>query len=383
MKIIIAPDSFKSCLRSQEVVEALSYGLRQTLPDALIVAMPLADGGEGTVEALVLAAGGEYREVEACGPLGERVLAHYGLIDQHKTAIIEMAAASGIELVPVNQLNPLQATTWGTGELIADALNLGVTKIILGIGGSATCDGGAGMIQALGVRFRDRRGIEIAGPACGGMLDRIAAIELPPQLPPPGVEICVACDVTNPLLGANGCARVYGPQKGANAAMVAMLERNLSHWANILNKAGLSVSCEEPGDGAAGGLGFGLRTVMKAKMSSGAALVIDAAGLENHLADADLVITGEGCTDGQTLSGKLCSCVADTAAKYRVPTIVVSGALKGDRNALLQKFAAAFSITPGPCRLEDAIADARRNLSDTAAALGGMLAMRSRCANDR
>jgi len=287
-----------------------------------------------------------------------------------------MAAASGIELIPTNQLNPLQATSWGTGELIADAINLGVSKIIIGIGGSATCDGGAGMMQALGCRFRDPRGFEVAGRACGGMLDRIASIEVPDHFPLAGVEICVACDVTNPLLGHDGCARVYGPQKGANNAMIAMLDRNLAHFSKVLMAAGLATSCQQPGDGAAGGLGFGLRALFGAQMCSGAQLVLSAAGFADHLAGADLVITGEGCTDGQTMSGKLCACVAAVAAEHHVPTIIVSGALRGDRHELLRHFSAAFSIAPGPESLEEALQHAHMDLSDTAASIGGLLALR-------
>ena len=373
MKIIVAPDSYKNCLGSREVADAIRDGLKLSLTDAEIITLPLADGGEGTVDALVAASGGEYRELTVCGPLGDPVKARYGLLDGRQTAVIEMAAASGIELLPADRLDPRRATTFGTGELIADALARGVTKIIIGIGGSATCDGGAGMIQALGGKLCDEQGRELPAKIGGGDLDRIDTVRLPASFPPPGVVVQVACDVTNPLTGLNGSAHVYGPQKGADPATVEILDRNLAHWAEAVVKAGLATSWAEPGDGAAGGLGFALRSLLKATISSGAALVIAAAKMEEHLNGADLVVTGEGCTDEQTLSGKLCAVVAATAARHGVPTVIVSGALRGNRQALRQAFAAAFSIAPGPIPLQDALRDARNNLTATAASIGGLL----------
>ena len=373
MKIVIAADSFKNCLTSREVVTALAAGFRHALPAAELVELPLADGGEGTVEALVTACGGEYRKCKVCGPLGTPVEARYGVIDGGATAVIEMAAASGIELVQPSELNPLEATTFGTGELIADALSSGVRKIIVGIGGSATCDGGAGMAQALGYRFFDSNGRELRTPLRGGMLDSVAAVRPPQKKLFEGCEIRVACDVNNPLLGGHGCVNVFAPQKGATPEMLPVLEENLSRFAETVIAAGLSEGCDRPGDGAAGGLGFGLRSFLGARMGSGAALILAAAEFERHVCGADWVVTGEGKTDDQTLSGKLCCTVAETAARHDVPTIVVSGAVGGDINALLKCFAAVFSATPGPCSLESAIGNARENLFRTAASLGRLL----------
>ena len=373
MKIVIAADSFKNCLSGREVVAALAAGFRHVLPRAVLVELPLADGGEGTVNALVSACGGEFREAEVSGPLATPVKAQYGVIDAGKTAVIEMAAASGIELLALSELNPLKTSTRGTGELIAAALASGVQKIIIGIGGSATCDGGAGMAQALGYRFYDSAGRLLEEPLCGGALDAVAAIEPPDSAAFRDCEICVACDVINPLLGKNGCVNVFAPQKGATPEMLPVLERNLAHFAEQVIAAGLAQSCDRPGDGAAGGLGFGLRAFLGGGMASGAALVLAAAGFERQVKDADWVVTGEGKTDDQTLSGKLCFTVAETAKRHGVPTIVVSGAVGGDPDALLRHFFAAFSIAPGPCALESALRDARQNLFRTAANLGRLL----------
>jgi len=373
MKIVIAADSFKNCLSSREVVATLAAGFRHVLPEAALVELPLADGGEGTVDALVSACGGEYREAEVCGPLGTPVKAKYGVIDAGKTAVIEMAAASGIELLPQSELNPFKTTTRGTGELIAAALASGVRKIVIGIGGSATCDGGAGMAQALGYRFYDSAGELLEEPLCGGMLDSIAAIEPPVSAVFRNCEIRIACDVTNPLLGENGCVNIFAPQKGATPEMLPVLERNLAHFAEKVCAAGLAQNCDRPGDGAAGGLGFALRAFLGGMMGSGAELILAAAGFERQVEDADWVVTGEGKTDNQTLSGKLCFTVAETAKRYGVPTIVVSGAVGGDPDALLCHFFAAFSIAPGPCTLDAALRDARENLFRTAANLGRLL----------
>ena len=373
MKIVIAADSFKNCLSSREVVAALAAGFRHVRPDAVLVELPLADGGEGTVEALVAARGGEFREAEVRGPLDSSILAKYGLIDGGTTAVLEMAAASGIELLAPDQLNPLKTSTRGTGELIAAALATGARKLIVGIGGSATCDGGAGMAQALGYRFYDNAGRRLEEPLCGGTLGSVAVIEPPDSAAFRDCEIRVACDVTNPLLGPNGCVAVFAPQKGATPEMLPGLERNLAHFADRVCAAGLAQDCDRPGDGAAGGLGFALRAFLGARMVSGAELILAAAGFERQVMDADWVVTGEGKTDNQTLSGKLCGTVAATAKRHGVPTIVVSGAVSGDPDVLLEHFAAAFSIAPGPCTLDAALRDARENLFRTAAGLGRLL----------
>lgn len=376
MKLVIAADSFKHCLRSREVVAVLTEGFRRALPEAEIVELPLADGGEGTVEAMVSACGGTVRTLRVCGPLGIPVEAQYGLIDDGKTAVIEMAAASGIELVPPELRNPLNTTTRGTGELIADALSLGVRKLIIGIGGSATCDGGAGMAQALGYHFYDFSGRLLERNICGGMLGTIAEIRPPITESFSCCEILAACDVTNPLLGETGCVRVFAPQKGATPEMLPELEHNLSRFAETAIASGLATSSERPGDGAAGGLGFALRNFLRARLVSGAELMLGAAGFEDHLHHADWVITGEGRTDSQTLSGKLCFKVAETAGSHNVPTIVISGSVDGDPELLLNHFSAVFSIVSGPCTLETAIREARKNLFRTAVSVGKLLSGR-------
>jgi glycerate kinase len=286
---------------------------------------------------------------------------------------MEMAAASGIEWVPEGQLNPLKATTYGTGEMIRAILKTGIREIIIGIGGSATVDGGAGMAQALGFRFLDDAGRELPAPIGGGDVGKVRSIDasrVEPLLTQ--ARITVACDVTNPLLGSRGAARVFGPQKGATPAMVEQLEHHLASYAHVLKQAGLCSGCDTPGDGAAGGLGFALRVLAKAHTVSGAKLMIEITGLEKHLADADLLITGEGCTDAQTTNGKLCAVVAEAARWAGVPAVLLSGAIMGGAEALGGLFAGAFSIAPGPCTLEDAMRTTRQNLFSAAANVAGL-----------
>jgi len=371
MKIVIAPDSFKNSLSARDAADAIDSGLRLGCPGVETVRLPLADGGEGTVEALVAAASGEFRSCRVTGPLGAPVEARYGRIDGGRCAVIEMAAASGIELVKQDRLDPLAATTYGTGELIRDAVRTGAQRIVVGIGGSMTCDGGAGMAQALGWRFYGESGNLLAAPLGGGDLAKIAGIRAPEERPE--CEILVACDVTNPLLGPRGCVNVFAPQKGATAEMLPVLERNLRHYAEKLKEAGFAASCDAPGDGAAGGLGFALRTLLGAKMTSGADLVMEAAGLDDALEDADFLITGEGRTDDQTLSGKLCFKAALRAARRGVPTIVLSGAIAGDPEKLREHFFALFSIAPGPGTLEEALRDTAQNLRRVAVDVGRLL----------
>jgi len=376
VKIIVAPDSFKGCLRSLDVADAIKCGLSSVLTDAEIISFPMADGGEGTVEAVIAATGGNLVQTTVYGPLGNPVAARYGIIPGH-TAVMEMAAASGIELLSRNELNPMKTSTLGTGQMMLDAIKRGVRQIIIGIGGSATVDGGTGMAQALGFILRNGDGDVIDRPCTGGMLAEIMEIE-------PGsaaellanVRIRVACDVTNPLTGHNGAARVYGPQKGADAQMVEILDAGLDSFSQVVMHAGLADDNVHPGDGAAGGLGFGLRTLCGAEMVSGAKLVIETSGLEQCLANADLVITGEGCTDSQTASGKICAVIAETAAVHGVPTIVLSGAIRGPVAPLQKIFAAVMSIAKGPCSLDEAISSAPEWLYDAGRNIGGMLRMK-------
>lgn len=363
MKIIIAPDSYKGCLRSIEVCQYLSDGIKQVCPEAEIVKLPMADGGEGSVEAIVLSSGGEFYKMKVYGPLGEQVEALYGVAGNSSTAVMEMASASGIELVAREKLNPLEATTYGTGQVLKQIIENGANDIIIGIGGSATVDGGAGMLQALGYKFLDKDANELKMPLNGGSLKQIMSIDDSDVLP--GLKDCrirIASDVTNPLLGETGAAKVFGPQKGATDEIVVELEENLSHFADIVISSGFADDCRQAGDGAAGGLGFGLRTLCGAKSISGAELIIEISGLKKKLVGADVLITGEGCTDFQTAHGKLCSVIAKAAGDAKVPAILVSGALVGDLSELSDLFTAMFSTTSAPCSLDEAFAQTPANL---------------------
>jgi glycerate kinase len=358
MKIVIAPDSFKGNMRSAEVCSIIQAAIAEECPDAEVVTIPMADGGEGTVEAVVAATGGQLFVTEVCGPLGDPVLAQYGVLPDG-SAIMEMAAASGLELVPADQLNPMEATTYGTGQLMRHLLDEGHASIVMGIGGSATVDGGIGMAQALGCRFRDSSGEEITDRG-GQVLQRIAEIDADNMdLRVKQATLRVACDVTNPLIGSNGAAVVYGPQKGASPDMIEGLNAGLS---NVLSLTGVE---ERPGDGAAGGLGFGLRVFCDAELVSGAGLIAETVGLTAALNGADLLITGEGRTDGQTASGKLCSTLADLAREQGVKTLLLSGALQGDLKHFLEKFDYAFSISAGHTSLDACIAHAKEDLGFT------------------
>ena len=368
MKVIIAPDSFKGALRSPQVCEALLAGWRSRRKDDEVLLFPLADGGEGTCEALVNSTGGEFFDVKVHDPLMRSISAVCGISGDGTVGIMELAAASGIELLQKNELDPLKATTYGSGEVMKFLLGRGCRKFLLGIGGSATVDGGAGMLQALGARFFDSCGRELAPGIGGGDLDKICRADfssLDPGIS--GSEIRVACDVTNPLLGDNGAAAVFGPQKGATTETVGLLEANLRRWAEL---CGGSPSL--PGSGAAGGVGFMLRQVMKAEMTSGAELVIRTSGAAEALKNADLLITGEGCSDEQTLCGKLPAVIADIASQYGVPAVLCSGAVKGDHAALEKVFCGVFSISTGAISLEEAIKNSTINLRLAGANFAGM-----------
>lgn len=378
MKIIIAPDSFKGSLRSPEACRALAGGFRRVFPDSELVLIPMADGGEGTVEAAVQAVGGRKISIDVHGPRMETVRAEYGLMPAGQ-AVFEMASASGLELIPDSERNPLKTTTFGTGEILRRILDRGVGEVILGIGGSATVDGGAGMIQALGARLFDRNGRLLPDGIGGGGLSEVAGIDvsgLDHRLA--GCSIRIACDVTNPLLGISGAAAVFGPQKGASPEMAAVLEDNLRHWFELLKSRGLCSDCSAPGDGAAGGLGFALRTLLNAQMVSGAGLMVELTGLKNHLRGADLLITGEGCSDSQTADGKLCAVVAGVANEAGVPAVLVSGALRGNIAPLEKIFAAVFSIARGPGPLEEAMRNTAANLEAAAANIGAVLKLGGR-----
>lgn len=366
MKIVIAPDSFKESLSALEVANNIRDGFREIFPDADYVVLPVADGGEGTVDAMVAATNGTIVRLAVSGPLGKPVDAFFGLTGDGRTAIIEMAAASGLMLVPPEARDPLITTTYGVGELIRAALDKGARHFIVGIGGSATNDGGAGMLQALGVRFLDAEG-EALGPG-GGELGRLATLDvtdLDPRLA--GCRIEVACDVDNPLTGPRGASAVFGPQKGATPDKVALLDANLGHYAEIVKAALGADVAHLPGAGAAGGLGAGFKAFLGAALKPGSEIVTTAVGLDAALADADLVITGEGRIDGQTIHGKTPVGVAMVAKRYGKPVIGIAGCLGADADAVLSHgIDAVFSVLSRSCSLAEAFAEAEDNLRVTA-----------------
>ncbi|HUW55917.1 MAG TPA: glycerate kinase [Planctomycetota bacterium] len=366
MKIVVAPDSFKECLAAREVAAALARGVRDILPDAEVVSVPMADGGEGTVEALVDATDGGYVERDVTGPMGRKVRARFGVLGDGTTAVIEMASASGLPLVAPGERNPLTATTFGTGELISAALDHDVRKVLIGIGGSATVDGGAGMAEALGVRLLDADGNDLA-PG-GGTLGRLARIDvsgLDPRVRSVTVE--VACDVDNPLTGETGAARVYGPQKGATPEQVDVLDAALGRLAEVIERdLGVTVA-SLPGSGAAGGLGAGLVAFLGATLRPGVDMVVDAVGLAATVTGADLVITGEGRLDRQSAFGKTPVGVAQTAKKLGIPVVAIVGAVgEGAHEVLTHGIDAFFSIQDGPATLEETFRDAPALLRRTA-----------------
>lgn len=375
MKIILAPDKFKGNMTSPEVCDILQDAFLSVMPSAQMISLPMADGGEGTVDAVVAAHRGEIRRVEVTGPLGNKVSAAFGLYDNRRSAVLEMSSASGLALLDPSRLDPLSATTYGTGELIRAALDCGIRELTIGIGGSATVDGGAGMAQALGYRLLDKNGRDL--PPGAGHLKNLASIdasEADRRLFE--TDIRVACDVTNPLLGPNGAAAVYGPQKGAKTPeMVEELEKGLTALADLWLLNSWLESVDRPGDGAAGGLGAGLRAFCKATPTSGARLVMNMLHLEKHLEGAALLITGEGCTDSQTESGKLCAEVASVCKQHGVPVLLLSGALKGDPDGFNRTFDFAFSTSTGAhASIAEAIRAGKTDLRFTAVNLAKLIA---------
>ncbi len=331
LKIVIAPDSFKESLSAIEVARAMAAGVREAAPEAEIDLCPMADGGEGTVEAMVAATGGEFRTARVFGPLGEPTEARFGLLGDGITAVIEMAEAAGLGLIAPEDRNPLLTTTFGVGQLILAALDAGAERLIIGIGGSATTDGGTGCAQALGVVFIDRRGKACTCGLAGGGLADIARIDISDRdSRVADCEILVACDVTNPLTGPNGAAAVYGPQKGTTPEMVRTLDAGLANLADVIREQlGMDVG-NMPGSGAAGGLGAGLVAFTGAKLRSGIEIVADAVGLARRIAGADLVITGEGKFDSQSASGKAAVGVGKIAADAGVSCICIPGQASAD-----------------------------------------------------
>lgn len=369
MRIVVCPDSFKDCLPAARVAAAMAAGCRRAAPGAEVLELPLADGGEGTVAALVAATGGRLVERRVSGPLGEPVTAAYGLLGDGLTAVIEMAAASGLELVPPALRDPRRTTTRGTGELIAAALDAGVRRIVIGLGGSATNDGGTGLASALGARFLGADGADLPpGGAALARLARIDATGLDPRLA--AAELRAACDVDNPLCGPRGASRVYGPQKGASPADVELLDGALARYAERL-RADLGQDVAElPGAGAAGGLGAGLVAFGGASLGSGIDLVLDVVGFDAALDGTDLILTGEGRLDGQTLHGKTIAGVLRRAVRGKVPVVALAGSLEGCPAALYQAgLLAAFALPPGPLSLAEAIAATPARLTEVAEAV--------------
>lgn len=366
MKLVIAPDSFKESLSAPGVASAIARGWQSIYPEADIQLCPMADGGEGTVEAVLAATGGECRELQVCGPLGDPVLAHWGWLPDAQ-AVIEMAAASGLHWVAPTQRDARITTTRGTGELILAALDAGARRIILGIGGSATNDAGAGLLEALGVRLLDGAGQPVA-PGGAALLDvqRIDLTGLDSRLAQ--VEVLVAADVDNPLCGPRGASHVFGPQKGASPEQVQQLDKALGHFADVMAAALGEDHRDIPGVGAAGGLGFAAKAVLGASFRPGIELVAELSGLADAVQGADLVITGEGRLDGQSLHGKTPVGVARVARAAGVPVIALAGSLGEGYQSLYEAgIDAAFSLTPGPISLQQAMTDAGQQLQSRAA----------------
>jgi len=356
MKIVIAVDSFKESLASYEVADCIEKGIKKVYVDAEIIKVPIADGGEGTVDALVYGMGGRFVEVEVSNPLGERINSKYGILLDEKRAIIEMATASGLALVAPQKRNPLKTTTYGTGEMIKDAIKKGCRRFIVGIGGSATNDAGMGMMQALGMKFLDVHGQEVGEG--GEALLKVAKIDGTKLLPE--LKMCqflVACDVNNPLYGLNGAAYVYAGQKGANEEMIEELDAGLKHFSTVL-KEYLSVDVSlVAGSGAAGGLGVAFLAFLNVELKSGIEIVLEEVQLQEKLDGADFVITGEGRMDAQSLMGKAPVGVAKLAKLEGVPIISLSGAIADNSEELLHKegIDVLFSIMNAPMSLEEAL----------------------------
>ncbi|MBN6774383.1 glycerate kinase [Pseudomonas granadensis] len=366
MKVVIAPDSFKDSLSAQGVAEAIALGLAQVWPQATLVKCPMADGGEGTVESILAACAGELRRSRVRGPLGAPVEAAWGWLPQTQTAIIEMAEASGLQLVPPGQRDACISSTFGTGELIRAALDSGAQRVILAIGGSATNDGGAGAMQALGLKLLDAPDQALVpGGLALAQLARLDLSALDPRLAQ--VRFDIAADVNNPLCGPHGASAIFGPQKGASPTQVQQLDQALGHFAELCAQALGKDVRDEPGSGAAGGLGFAAKAFLGAQFQAGVEVVAELVGLADAVKDADLVITGEGRFDAQTLRGKTPFGVARIAKQHGVPVVVIAGTLGDGYQELYDHgIDAAFAVTSGPMTLEQACAEAPRLLRERA-----------------
>ena len=379
---VLAPDSFKESMTAQQACQAMQRGLQRIFLEAVYIHVPMADGGEGTVDALVAAAHGERVSCIVSGPLlAQKVETYFGLIDQGKTAVIEMAKANGIHLLEPSLRNPLLTTTFGTGEMIKLALDQGVSKIIIGLGGSVTNDAGMGMAQALGVQFLDAQGQSVAQG--GGQLHHIVQMDLSGlDVRLAQIEIVIASDVNNPLCGENGASQVFGPQKGASPAMVQQLDQNLAYFANLvqsqrqLDYAHVDYA-HVAGAGAAGGLGFGLMAFAGAKIRSGVQIIIEETRLTEKIEQADYVLTGEGGIDFQTKFGKTPYGVAQVAKRLNKPVIACAGAIgDGIEELYIEGFTAIFGIVDGACDLQTALSHGEQNLARTCENIARLLSMR-------
>ncbi|ENM5790385.1 glycerate kinase [Vibrio mimicus] len=366
MKVVIAPDSFKESLTAKQVCDAIQAGLARVWNDAKFVAIPVADGGEGTVQSLVDATQGRIVEVKVMGPQGKRVEAFYGMLGDNQTAVIEMAAASGLHHVPIAQRDPKLTTSFGTGELIRHALDQGVTKLIIGLGGSATNDGGVGMLAALGARFTNADGepIQLTGSGLRELVN-IDLSDFDPRLQ--HCDLLVACDVNNPLCGDKGASAVFGPQKGATPDDVRLLDGALQQFGLLTEKVTGKAVLQSAGAGAAGGMGAALLAYTHATLRPGIEIVLDTVQLAHQVSDADLVITGEGRIDSQTVHGKTPMGVAKVAKRFDVPVIALSGCTGENYQAVYQcGIDAVFAAVPRAMTLEDALKESDFNLADLA-----------------
>ena len=353
-KIVIASDSFKGSLSSQEVADAFEKGVRDIIEECNIVKVPIADGGEGSVDALTTSLKGEYVYVEVNDPLGRRIKAKYGFIESKKTAIIEAAAACGLTLLNENERNPMLTSTFGVGEIIKDAINRGSKKLIIGIGGTSTNDAGTGMLQALGYNFYNIEGKPLNGN--GKNLENISYFtDIKANKSLKEIEILVACDVTNPLYGENGAAYIYAPQKGADKEMIKTLDNGLRNFATIVNKYNKSDFSFIPGAGAAGGLGFTLKSLLNAKLVRGIDIILELIDFDSIIKDSDIIVTGEGKIDSQTLMGKTPSGILNYGLRNNIPVIAICGKIDWSDNLKKSNFKEIIQINPDTISFKDAI----------------------------
>lgn len=381
MKVVVAIDSLKGSLSSLEAGLAAREGIHRVYPEAGVDIVPVADGGEGTTEALIYGMGGKWQETEVLDPLGRKISCCYGIIEEKKTAVIEMAAAAGITLLKPEERNPLKTTTYGVGQLICDAIKNGCRSFILGIGGSATNDGGAGMLQALGFDLQDETGKAIPYGAEGlSRLHHISKEHVIPNLAECSFRI--ACDVTNPLCGSLGCSNIFGPQKGADSVMIQKMDQWLEHFAELTQQLNPKADPSYPGAGAAGGLGFAFLAYTKAVLESGIQIVLKETALEEKIKEADLILTGEGKIDEQTAMGKAPAGIAKMAKKYNKPVIALGGAIgKGADACNREGIDAFFPIVRKPVSLEKAMQteEAKKNMADTVEQLIRLIQVIEKC----